>query len=69
MTATPRLTARQRQIVELLSQGLTYGQIATKLGVRTITVRVHIKTIAVRLPGPDTPRERVLKHLPALLGT
>ena len=44
-----RLTRRQREIFELLSQGLSNADIAGRLGLSVNTVRVHIHGILQRL--------------------
>lgn len=44
-TANPVLTPRQHQIVELLTDGLSYKMIADKLLISVETVRDHIKKI------------------------
>jgi len=41
----PRLTNRQRQILELLAQGLTNKHIANKLNIAENTVRIHLAAI------------------------
>lgn len=44
-----RLTARQREVFDLLSHGLTNDKIAKTLGLSSNTVRVHIHSILQRL--------------------
>ncbi len=41
--AEPRLTARQRQILDLIVSGLSTSEIATKLSISTETVRNHVR--------------------------
>lgn len=41
----PQLTARERQVVELVGQGLKNREIASELGIRPGTVKVHLKHI------------------------
>ena len=41
----PALSERQRQIVELLAQGLTTKEICRKLGISPNTVKTHVATI------------------------
>ena len=43
--ALPDLSARQRQICELVARGQTNAQIAEKLCVSSETVKAHLKTI------------------------
>ncbi len=47
--ARPELTARQRQILTLIAQGQTYGQIAQALHLSEATVRYHMGEILQRL--------------------
>ena len=41
----PRLTARQRQILDLLASGLSTSEIAKKLTLSTETVRNHLRSV------------------------
>ena len=43
------LTPRERQILELLSDGLTMGQIATRLGISPRTVETHVAKVYRKL--------------------
>ncbi|NNU27074.1 response regulator transcription factor [Isoptericola sp. JC619] len=45
----PALTARQREIVELVATGLTNKEIAHALGISVGTVRAHLDQIYARL--------------------
>lgn len=45
----PHLTARQRELVQLLAAGHTNSQIARRLGISEGTVRTHLKNIYARL--------------------
>jgi len=56
---TPQLTDRQREVAELVAEGLSNEQIAQRLGCRVNTVRAHIAAIALRLPGDGKPRVRI----------
>jgi DNA-binding NarL/FixJ family response regulator len=59
MTGDPRpLTARQRQVAELLAAGLSRRDIASALGCSAETVKVHVREIARRLPGDVSVRRR-----------
>lgn len=40
-----RLTARERQVVELVCQGLTNSGIAARLRVRPETVKTHVRNV------------------------
>jgi D-alanyl-D-alanine carboxypeptidase/D-alanyl-D-alanine-endopeptidase (penicillin-binding protein 4) len=44
-----RLTARQRQVLELIVEGLDNSQIAARLGVSERTVRAHVSAVLERL--------------------
>lgn len=44
-----RLTPRQSAVAYLLAEGLSYKEIATKLGISPHTVNTHVKTILKRL--------------------
>ena len=57
------LTPRQRQIAELLAQGLTRPAIAMRLAhpgipVSVRTIDSHIRAIATQLPHDDLPASR-----------
>ncbi|MEV4383126.1 LuxR C-terminal-related transcriptional regulator [Streptosporangium sp. NPDC049644] len=47
------MTAREREILDLLAQGLGYRQIAQRLFVTDKTVRNHVGSIFVKLRVPD----------------
>lgn len=44
-----RLTARERDVLELLADGLRHEQIAERLGIGLETVRRHVRNAAERL--------------------
>lgn len=44
-----KLTEREREIVELLSRGYRYKEIAAQLGLSTETVRTHIRNVYEKL--------------------
>lgn len=46
---TPELTVRQREILRLVSDGFTNGQIARRLGLSEATVRKHLENTYARL--------------------
>ena len=54
--ATSSLSQREREVVQLLAQGLLYKQIAEKLGCSERTVKFHKARIAEKL-GVKTPAE------------
>ena len=39
----PALTSREREVLQLLARGLSYGEAATSLGVSLDTVRTHVR--------------------------
>lgn len=53
-----KLTARQRQVVRLLAEGLSCPEVARRLAIALPTVRQHVRDIAARLPGDDRPALR-----------
>jgi DNA-binding CsgD family transcriptional regulator len=50
---TPRLTPRQRELLQLVAAGHTNAQIARRLGVSDGTVRIHLQNIYARLQVPS----------------
>jgi len=48
-----RLTAREREVAELMRHGLTTNEIADRLFVAPVTVRTHIAAIRRKLDAPD----------------
>lgn len=48
-----QLTPREQEILDLMADGLTTEQIATRLFVAQVTVRTHISTILKKLRVPD----------------
>ena len=53
MTNVLGLTQRERQVMKLLSQGLTTRQIARRLQIAPGTARRHIGSAAARLGAAD----------------
>lgn len=47
------LTPREVEVLDLLSQSRTNGQIARELGISTDTVKRHVSTILQKLDAPD----------------
>jgi len=43
------LTPRERDVIELIGRGLTNAQIATALGLRLGTVKLHVQHVLVKL--------------------
>jgi two-component system NarL family response regulator len=57
-----RLTAREWEVLELLSERLTTAQIAHRLGLSAVTVRRHVSSILAKLRVPDRrAMERLLE--------
>ena len=50
---TPKLTPRQRELLQLVAAGHTNAQIARRLGVSDGTVRIHLQNIYARLQVPS----------------
>ena len=42
------LTPRQREVVEAISEGLTYAEIATRFGISHNTVKTHVSAILLK---------------------
>ena len=38
-----RLTVREKQVVALFADGLSYKKIGERLGIATMTVKIHLK--------------------------
>lgn len=53
-TATLELSPREAQILELLAEGLTYQEIATRLGIAHETVKRTARDIRERLGARNT---------------
>ena len=56
------LTGRERQVVQLLSEGLSNKRIAPRLGISEHTVKFHVNSILTKL-GSDTRTEAVVQAL------
>ncbi|MFC7025453.1 LuxR C-terminal-related transcriptional regulator, partial [Promicromonospora thailandica] len=54
------LTARERQVLDLVAEGLTNGQIAERLFISAKTVSVHVSAILRKL-GVATRTEAALR--------
>jgi DNA-binding NarL/FixJ family response regulator len=52
-TAFPELTAREREILDLIARGRANGQIAEQLGLSTKTVRNHVSSIFTKMQVVD----------------
>jgi DNA-binding NarL/FixJ family response regulator len=49
-----RLTARERDVLELLARGLRHEKIASQLGIGSETVRSHVRNAAARLGAANS---------------
>ena len=47
------LTSREEQVLELVAEGLTNGQIAERLYISVKTVSVHVSAILRKLEAPS----------------
>lgn len=59
----PTLTPRQAEVAALVAEGLSRRGIAAKLGMCESTVKRHMENISLRLNGPGTLRERVVRYI------
>jgi len=55
-----RLTARQREVAQLLQEGLTNAEIASRLGIREKTVEGHVQALVQRLRARNRTEAAVL---------
>jgi DNA-binding NarL/FixJ family response regulator len=56
----PRLTAREREVLELVARGLGNAAIAERLGISPKTVRNIVSVVLVKLPAADRSAAIVL---------
>jgi DNA-binding NarL/FixJ family response regulator len=54
-----RLSAREREVLDLAAEGMTTSQIAGHLSISTLTVRTHFKNIYPKL-GVNSRTEAVI---------
>jgi DNA-binding NarL/FixJ family response regulator len=54
--AKPPLTAREREILQLVARGMTNGEIAEELTISTNTVRTHLHSLAVKFEASNRTR-------------
>ncbi|MFL1377421.1 response regulator [Nocardiopsis protaetiae] len=62
-----RLTARERQVLELVGQGCSNDEIARRLGIAAGTVKVHVGSILTRLGVGNRVRAAILAYEAGLL--
>ena len=69
-TALEQLTAREREVLELIAEGLSNRAVAERLVVTERTVEAHVKQIFLKLDLPASPdsHRRVLAVLAYLRG-
>jgi DNA-binding NarL/FixJ family response regulator len=58
----PKLTKREREVVELLHEGYDPAEIAPRLGMALKTVRNHIDNVAKKFPGDLPPIRRIRRE-------
>ena len=51
--ASPRLTAREQQVLELISEGFSAPEIATRLMLSVATIKTHLQTLYQKLGVSD----------------
>jgi DNA-binding NarL/FixJ family response regulator len=56
----PDLTARERDVADLVREGLGTAEIARRLGVSPVTVRRHVSRLLRKLGAPDRAAARRL---------
>jgi hypothetical protein len=67
-TKLRRLTPGQFRVVALLYRDeMDYERIATHLGIRSRTVKMHIECVSRDLPGHGPPAWKVLRYAEELL--
>lgn len=54
------LTPRQMEIASLIAHGRSYKAIARELSISTQTVKNHVHDAAARIPGPTSPRHKLM---------
>jgi DNA-binding NarL/FixJ family response regulator len=60
--ALPQLSAREVEVLDLLAEGLTNGEIADRLVISPITVRNHVSHILVKLQVRDRREAMLAVH-------
>lgn len=53
------LTQRERDIVPLVGEGMSYSEIGATLRISARTVEKHVQNVAAKLPGASPPYRRV----------
>lgn len=68
-STAPVITRREKEVLELLADGLTNHQIAEKLFVSATTVDSHRKSLVAKLKAKNTPELIKLAFVHQLIGT
>lgn len=61
------MTDRQREVIKLAREGLTYAQIGAKLGISADTVKHHVEVIAGKSGVTKMPLRWVIANADRLL--
>ncbi|MFJ2867666.1 response regulator transcription factor [Kitasatospora sp. NPDC087314] len=59
----PPLTLREKEVLSLLAEGLTYGSIARKLGISPHTVDTHLRRLRRKTGAANRTQLAILGHL------
>ena len=49
MNQSPQVTPREREVLQLVSKGLSYKEVSQKMGVSPETIKKHLKNIYRKL--------------------
>jgi DNA-binding NarL/FixJ family response regulator len=63
MAGELHLSPREREVVDLVAQGMMQKQIADRLGIAPGTVSVYVSRVGRKLPGADTPMRKILRFV------
>jgi DNA-binding CsgD family transcriptional regulator len=63
LTMPPILTLREKEVLSLLADGLTYGTIARRLGISPHTVDTHLRRLRTKTGTTNRTQLAVLAHL------
>ncbi|GGM88889.1 response regulator transcription factor [Streptomyces fuscichromogenes] len=59
----PLITPREKQVLSLLAEGLTYGSIARRLGISPRTVDTHLRRLRAKTGAANRMQLAVMSHL------